>query len=161
MNVVTGLFKPTNAFRTLDRLMENGFAKDDLSMISSVAQMPDYLKREPEDAAVSGTVAGALVGGTLAALGTWGVSTIPGFETMLAAGFLNTTAGSVIGGFLGSLYKVRAESQTTIDIHEEIASGRILMMVKADAQGSEMAHALMEEGEGESIEIHDISLTRR
>lgn len=159
MKMVTGLFTPTNAFRTLDHLMENGFVNDDLSMISSVAQVPDYLEGEPEDAAVSGTVAGAFVGGTLAALGTWGVSTIPGFETMLAAGFLNTAAGSVIGGFLGSLYKVRAESQTTIDIHEELASGKMLMIVKTDAQGADMACALMEQGEGESIEIHDISLT--
>ena len=78
---------------------------------------------------------------------------------MLAAGFLNTAAGSVIGGFLGSLYKVRAESQTTIDIHEELASGKMLMIVKTDAQGADMARALMEQGEGESIEIHDISLS--
>lgn len=157
MNVVTGLFTPTNAFVTLDRLMENGFTRDNLSVISSATQMPDYLEGEPEEAAAAGTAAGAAAGGVLAALGTWAVSTIPGLETMAAAGFLNTAAGGVMGAFLGSLFAVRAESQTAMDIHEELAAGKVLVVVNADAREAERARALMEQSRGENIEIHDIS----
>lgn len=156
MKAVTGLFTPSDTQRAVDRLHEMGFAYEDLSIISSVPHMPEYLEGEPEESAVSGAAVGALTGGTLAALGTWAVAAVPGFETMVAAGFLNTAAGSVIGGFLGSLFAVRAESQAKLDVHEELSLGKILLVVRAGDRRAETAASLMEKSSGEHVVVHEI-----
>ena len=75
---------------------------------------------------------------------------------MVAAGFLNTAAGSVIGGFLGSLFAVRAESQAKLDVHEELSLGKILLVVRAGDRRAETAASLMEKSSGEHVVVHEI-----
>jgi hypothetical protein len=157
MKVVTGLFTPENVGPALRRLRENGFSAEDLSVLSSSSEMPDYLDGEPEEAAAAGATVGAVAGGSIGALGPLIASSIPGFESMFSAGLLTTTLGGVVGGFLGSLYNVRAKEQPGLDIHEELEAGKFLLLAKTDGVEAETAVSLMEENNGQHVEIHTIS----
>lgn len=156
MKIVIGLFRPNDVIAAVRRLRENSFSYDDLSTMSSAAEIPDYLESDAEEAAAGGAATGAVAGGAVGALGTAAVSTIPGFESMFIAGLMTTALGSVIGGYLGSLYGVRAESQTEIDIHEALESGKILLVVKTDNGNTETAVSLLEQSNGEHVEVHTV-----
>lgn len=156
MKIVTGLFTADDVITAVHRLTENNFSYNDLSLMSSAAEMPDYLEGEPEAAATSGAAVGAVAGGSIGALGTWVASAIPGFESMFVSGLITTAVGGVIGGYLGSLYTVRATSQTKLDIHEELEAGNMLMVVKTDGHNTQTAVTLMTESNGQHIEMHTI-----
>jgi outer membrane lipoprotein SlyB len=115
------------------------------------------LESEPEEAAVSGAAVGATAGGSIGALGAWVSSSIPGFESMFVAGALTTTIGAVVGGYLGSLYNVRADSKTEIDIDEELAAGKVLLIVKTDEGEMETAVSILSQNNGQHVETHTIS----
>ena len=160
MKIINGLFTPENAVRTIRRLVNDGFSYDDLSMMSSVAEIPEYLdlEGEPEKSAGSGAAVGAVAGGTIGALSSFAASTIPGFENMFVSGLMATTVGGVVGGYLGSLYSVRAETQTEIDVHEALEEGDILIVVKtASNDQAKTAESIMQHYEGRDVEIHHVS----
>jgi hypothetical protein len=157
MKIVLGLFQPTDAMNAINGLRDAGFNYDDMSVLSSAAQMPTYLEGDPEDSAVSGAAIGGVAGGVAGALGAWAVPAIPGFEAMAATGLLTTAAGSVMGGFLGSLYSVRAESKTQIDIHEALESGQVLLLVKTVDENEDRAKEVLESSDGHSVQIHDFA----
>jgi len=154
MKIVTGLFTPEDAFATIDYLTDNGFTYSDLSLVSSARDIPAYLEGDSEESAAAGAVVGGVAGGALAALGTWVSSTIPGFESMVVAGLLSTAIGGVVGAYLGSLYTVRAETQSETNIVEALAQGKFLLVVNADEMGAETAVSFM--SKGENVEIHVI-----
>ena len=153
MKIVTGIFAPEDAIEAMHRLTENGFSYDDLSMMSSdTEEVPAYLENEPEKSATSGAAAG----GSLGVLGAWVASVAPGVELVLVNGLLATAAGSVVGGYLGSLYSVHAKSPTRYEIHEELEAGNYLLLVKVDEASEETAVSVMEQGNGQYIETHTI-----
>ena len=156
MKIVTGLFSPEDALGVIRRLVRQGFTYDDLSMMSNVAEIPDYLEGKPEKSAASGAAAGAAAGGAIGALGSVIASTIPGFETMFVSGLMTTAVGGVIGGYLGSLYNVRNESQTKIDIHEALEAGDYLIITRANKANDKTAETIMTRSNGRHIEIHTI-----
>jgi len=156
MKIVLGLFTPKNAVSAIRRLIHDKFDYGDLSMMASATEMPEYLAGKPEKSAASGAAAGAAIGGTVGALGSLVASTIPGFETMSLAGLMTTAAGSVIGSYLGSLYNVRAASQTKIDIHEALESDQILIIVRADKARAKTARSILANSNGQHIETHTI-----
>ena len=156
MRIVIGLFEPNDALAAIRLLQEHGFTYEDLSLVSASSDIPDVLEGEPEKAAAGGAAAGAVAGGTIGALGTLIASSIPGMETMFVSGLMATAAGGVISGFLGSLYSVRAESQTKIDIKDELAAGKLLLVVKTDKSQTEMVESQLAECQGEHIESHDV-----
>ena len=156
MKIVTGLFSPEDAVAVIRRLTKQGFNYDDFSMMSSVAEMPDYLEGDPEKSATTGAAAGAAAGSAVGALSSVAASTIPGFETMFISGLMTTAVGGVIGGYLGSLYNVRAETQTKIDIHEALESGDILIVVHVNKASANTAKSIMKHSSGKHVEIHTI-----
>lgn len=156
MRIITGLFEPNDAFTAVDELLKGGFSVNDLSLVSSAAEMPAFLEGDPEASAAGGVVAGAVVGGAAGALGAWIAPNIPGFETMLAAGLLTTASGSVIGGYLGSLFSVRADGQTKLNVHEALAEGKVLLVVKVDPENPTNPQPVMIENNAEDMEVHDM-----
>ncbi len=156
MKVTTGLFSPKNAIKAIRTLIEQGYERDDLSMISSTSEIPEFLEGEQEEAAATGAVVGAVTGGATGALGAAAVSTIPGLENLLISGLMSTTLGSAVGAYLGSLYTVRAESQTELNIHNELGEGKILIVVKLKGEADETAVHVMQEAGGEHVETHQI-----
>lgn len=157
MNIVTGLFQPDKLAPAIRQLTQNGFQLDHLSIVTSAAHVPAFMEGEPETSAVSGAAVGGAVGGAAGALGSWAVASIPGMESLLAAGMLTTAAGGVIGGYLGSLYGVRAESQTELDVHEAVADGEILLIVQTDETAVDTAVTLMESSHGRHVEAHTVA----
>lgn len=158
MWIVTGLFEPEEVFAAARRAMEElDMTSQDLSLVSSVSDIPTALEGEPKEAAASGATVGAAAGSSIGALGTLAASTIPGFEAMFVSGLMATAAGGVIGGYLGSLYGVRAESQTKIDIKEELAAGRLLLIVRTDESDTEEVKSILEASQGDHVEIHNVS----
>jgi hypothetical protein len=156
MKIVIGLFEPEDAIAAAYRLNDHGFGYDDLSLMTSASEMPESLEGKPEEGAASGAAVGAVTGGAIGALGTLVASTIPGLETMFVSGLMATAAGGVISAFLGSLYGVRAESQTKIDIKDELAAGKMLLVVKTNKNDAEAAESLLAECQGEHIETHTV-----
>lgn len=156
MKIITGLFSPEDAVAAIRRLTKQGFNYDDFSMMSSAAEMPDYLEGDPEKSATTGAAAGAAAGSAVGALSSVVASTIPGFETMFVSGLMTTAVGGVVGGYLGSLYNVRAESQTKIDIHEALEAGDILIVVRAQKSNEKTAESIMTNSNGKHIDIHTI-----
>jgi outer membrane lipoprotein SlyB len=161
MKIVIGLFNPGDMIEAISSLREYGVTYDDMSVISSASDMPEFLESDSEKAAVSGAAAGAAAGGVLGALGAWISPNIPGFESMFAAGLLTTTAGSVIGGYLGSLYSMRADDQTELDIDQELEAGHVLLLVRVNDSRvndsiDEKTASLLKDSGGRDVEIHEI-----
>lgn len=159
MKIITGLFQPEDAIFTVRRLINHGFEREDLSMISAIADLPEYVEEvESEGAAVTGATAGAVTGSSVGALGSWAISTIPGLESVFVTGFLMATAiGGIVGGFLGSLYSVRADEQSKINMHDELAAGKVLIVVKISGKvDAKTAVTIMEESSGEHVNAHVI-----
>lgn len=159
MKIVTGLFQPEDAIFAVRRLINHGFGREDLSMVSTIADLPEYIEEvESEDAAITGAAAGAVTGSSVGALGSWVVSTIPGLESVFVSGFLMATAiGGIVGGFLGSLYSVRADEQSKINMHDELAAGKVLVVANISGKtDAETAVTLMKESSGEHVNAHVI-----
>lgn len=158
MWIVTGFFEREAVFGAARRLLEElDLSAEDLSLVSSVSEIPDDLKGEPEQAAMGGATIGAATGSSLGALGTFVASSIPGLETLFVSGLMATAAGGLIGSYLGSIYSIRAESQTKIDIKEELAAGRLLLVVRAKEGDTERVRSILEAEQGANVEIHQTS----
>lgn len=154
MEIVIGTFTQEEANETIGYLTDNGFTYEDLSLISSAADIPEYLEGEAEASAVSGAVVGGVAGSALAVLGAWVSPVIPGFESTMVAGLLTTTLGGVVGAYLGSLYNLRAETKTGMEIDEALEAGKVLLVVRVDGMGAEAATTFMTKGE--NVETHVI-----
>lgn len=158
MKIIIGLFDPDNAITAVRKLLDSGFDYNELSMMSSSSDIPDYyLETEPEEAAGNGAVIGAVTGGTIGALSSAVASTIPGFESMFVSGLMATAAGSVIGTYLGSIYSVRAETFEEINIDEALANGDILIVAKTEEDALvETAVSVLEKTQGQHIKVHTV-----
>jgi hypothetical protein len=157
MKIVTAIYDPDMIESAVDHLTTNHIPRENLSFISSAAEIPTYLEGEPEKSAVSGALLGAVSGGTIGALGSVAVSQIPGFDIpMLVSGLMSTTLSGVVGAYLGSLYSVQADTQEQIDVHEELAAGRVLLLVKTTEEEADAVKELLAEAGGAHSEIHII-----
>lgn len=157
MRIVTAIFAPEAVESAVEYLTTKNIPRENLSLISSTADMPTYLEGEPEKSAVSGALLGAVSGGTMGALGSVAVSNIPGFDIpILVSGLMATTLSGVVGAYLGSLYSVRADTQEHIDIHEELEAGRVLLLIRTMEEEADAIKELLEEANGAHVEIHTI-----
>jgi hypothetical protein len=159
MKIVTGLFRDQKqAQQVLATLQQAGLDRDRLSLITAVnaQELPD-LEEQPEKTAVEGAALGGTLGSLLGLLGSIIVVPLPGFGPMLASGLMATAAGGVLGGYLGSVYSVRAASKTELNIKEELADGAVLMIVHIDGiQTKPTAAEIIKKGGGAYVEQHDL-----
>ena len=156
MKVVTALMLPEEARQAARGLAARGFTREELFFTNDVSRVPEYLSGEPEEAAVGGAALGAIIGTVIGFLGSWLIFTLLDVESSFIIGIILAAVGFVVGGYLGSLYLVRAESQTRMDIHEELDEGKWLLMVKANRKNPETAVTLLQQNNGEHIETHDV-----
>lgn len=157
MNIVTGLFKPKDVIKVIRELRQASYDYEDLSLISKVANVPDFIDGEPEESAAQGAAVGAAAGGVIGLLGSFAVSTIPGLESSFVSGLMATSAGSVIGGYLGSIYTVRAESQTHHDVHQALEEGDILLVVHVGSNSVDNTVDLLNQNNGYQVETHQVT----
>ncbi|MCL4262034.1 MAG: hypothetical protein KJ069_02415 [Anaerolineae bacterium] len=166
MNVVTGIFTAEEAAAVVNYFTKSGFLPESVAVISSPMEMPAYLDGEPEQAATTGAVTGGVAGGTLGALTILVASTIPAFrampviagsESLVIFGLMTTAVGSVVGGYLGSMYSVRASSEPQINMVELLDTGHVVLVVTTEGGAkAETAVALMHQLGGRQIEIHPL-----
>ncbi len=158
MKIVTAIFAPEDIENAIDHLINNNVPRENLSLVSSAGAMPAYLEGKPEKSAASGALLGAVSGGTVGALGSVAVANIAGFESesLLVSGLMATAVSSIIGGYLGSLYSVRADTQTQIDVHEELEAGNVLLLIEVPEAQAEAVKEILAKTEGEHAQIHTV-----
>lgn len=156
MKIVTAIFAPEDIENAIDHLINNNVPRENLSLVSSAGAMPAYLEGKPEKSAASGALLGAVSGGTVGALGSVAVANIAGFESLLVSGLMATAVSSIIGGYLGSLYSVRADTQTQIDVHEELEAGNLLLLIEVPEAQADAVKEILAKTEGEHAQIHTV-----
>lgn len=146
------------AGQALDRLVFSGFPLAQVFLLDRGLERPSAL--EIPDApfgAVTGTptglkkgmVLGNLIGGTSGLLLGAGLIALPGVGTMmlssaiafiLLSGGICTAAGGLTGGLIGlGLTSDQAKAHS-----QEVAQGRVLLVVEGDSQDIEQARRLLE-----------------
>lgn len=167
MSVVTGLFAAEEIAAVESYFTKNGFPPESLSVISSPMEMPAYLEGNPKQAALTGAALGALAGGAMGIITTLVVSALPAFqvipvmmgvEPVFVLGLMFTAVGCIVGGYLGSLYSVRADSNLNIDVVRFLESGHHILVATTEGERKvETAVSLMQQLGGQQIEIHPLS----
>src|SRR6202522_1308161 len=106
---VFGIYHNANqAERVVERLREEGFSNDDISVLLQDSQGSKNFAHEKNTKAPEGTTTGAttggVIGGTLGLLAGIGALAIPGVGPLIAAGpIMATLAGVGVGGAVGGL----------------------------------------------------------
>ncbi len=148
---VVALYDDANAaHRAVSELVENGFPREDISVVVPDAQQ-EYA-RQLENADMSNTAQGAGIGAGLgAALGGFGgllvglgALTVPGIGPVLAAGPLaaaisglagagvGAVAGGITGGLLGALIDMGIPEERANYYAEGVRRGGTLLIVRTD-----------------------------
>jgi len=106
--LVTGLFKVrSTAERAVETLIENGYSRDDISLLMSEATKGREFGLRMASKAPEGATAGATIGGVLGAIAAGlvalGVIVVPGLALVGAGPVVATLAGLGAGGAAGGL----------------------------------------------------------
>ncbi len=157
MKIVTGLYNPDDVISAVRWLTNNDINYDDISVLSSASDTPFFLEGEPEESAVTGAVIGALIGGLIGAVAIWLTFIAINEPLNLLIGLVGTTAGVMLGTYLGSIYRTRATTRPRLHVHDALADGKILLMVKAEGETLNTAVATMKANRAIEVEVHDVS----
>jgi uncharacterized protein (TIGR02271 family) len=164
---VVGLFDSyTEAQSVVQDLIDNGFRRDDISVVSNDSAQLDDRERmvgTEESAAAegagTGAVGGTVLGGALGLLVGAGLLAIPGIGPVLAAGPLAATIGSgaaiagagalgagigaATGGLIGGLVGAGVPKEDAEYYAEGVRRGGTLVTVNAEDAMAGMAHDIM------------------
>lgn len=153
---VVGVFhERDDAREAIEALKDDGFAADDISILSPDKHETQTMAEETGTQAGSGAASGALTGGVLGGLGGWlvgiGALAIPGVGPFIAAGaFATALGGAAIGAGVGAIAGAlvgMGVSKEEADYYEgEVKSGRTLVTVRADARYDDAQRIMREHG---------------
>ncbi len=140
---VYGIFRDRmHAEQGVDTLIENGFRREDISVLfPDNAGTKDFAHEKhtkaPEGATAGGG-AGVIVGGTLGLLAGIGALTIPGIGPFIAAGPILSAlggagAGAVVGGLIGALVGMGIPEYEAKRYEGMIRQGHVLLSVHCDS----------------------------
>lgn len=142
MKVVAGIFdNDLTADRAVSSLLDEGFSKDEISLIMSDKTRDKIFSSTDDEAnrVAKGGIVGASIGGTLGALiaglTTVGVLVLPG-GGLLAVGpivaiLYGAGAGGTIGGLSGALISAGFAADDANRYEEEINQGKAIVIVHA------------------------------
>lgn len=158
--LVTGLFKTrSGAERAVDKLVNDGFPREDISLLMSDATRGrefalQMATKAPEGAATGATVGGAL-GAIAAGLVVLGVIAIPGLAIVAAGPVIATLAGlgagAAAGGLAGALIGLGIPEHEAKFYNEAIEKGGILLGVYAHDDRAGHARKILEASEAEKV----------
>lgn len=147
---VVGIFTDrSDAERAIEALHAVGFTDDEIGFaMRGSAGAEGATSAEvghTGEGAMGGVIAGAGVGGLLAAAAA--ALIFPGFGPVVAGGILaavlhGAAIGAVAGGFLGVLKGMGVPEEEAQYYEREFEAGHILIMVKADARSREAREVL-------------------
>ncbi len=162
---VFGIYKSAAlAERAVDRLIENGFSNDDISVLLPDEQSSKNFAHEKNTKAPEGTTtgvaSGGLVGGTLGLLAGVGALAIPGVGPFIAAGPIMAAlagigVGTTVGGLIGALVGMGIPEYEAKRYEGRIKEGGILLSVHCETKEEiDRAKKLLEQ-----TDAHDIAST--
>jgi len=142
---VVGVFSDRlDAERAIAELHRIGFSDDQIGFAMRKGEAVEgttntEIGNRTEKGAMTGVLAGAGVGGLVAAAAAL---LIPGFGPVIAGGILaamldGAAIGAVAGGFLGALTGMGVPEEAAHYYEREFNEGRVLVMVKADGRYQE------------------------
>jgi hypothetical protein len=124
----------------IDRLLEAGFSRDDISALTADASLPgrhlgvETKSKAPEGAAV-GAATGGVLGAAAATLVALGAIAIPGLGLVAAgpvvAALAGAGAGGAAGGIIGAIAGMGVPEHEARMFADEIKSGGVLVGVNA------------------------------
>ncbi len=139
---VYGIFSSvSHAEQAVDRLMADGFASGDISvLLPDTVSTRDFAHKKDTKApegATTGATAGGVVGGTLGVLAGIGALAIPGVGPFIAAGpimagLAGMGVGGVVGGFVGALVGMGIPEYEAKRYEGRLKSGGVLLSVHCD-----------------------------
>jgi hypothetical protein len=137
-HLVTGLFNTkAGAELATDLLIENGFSRDDISILMSDATRGREFAMTTDSKAPEGAATGAAIGGVLGAIAAGlvavGIIALPGIGLVAAgpiiAALAGAGAGGAAGGLLGALVGAGVPEHEAKFFSEAIEKGGILVGV--------------------------------
>ena len=139
---VFGIYHNANqAERVVDRLREEGFSNDDISVLLQDNQGSKDFAHEKNTKAPEGTTtgvtAGGVIGGTLGLLAGIGALAIPGVGPFIAAGpimgaLAGLGVGGAVGGLIGALVGMGIPEYEAKRYEGHIKAGGVLLSVHCD-----------------------------
>src|SRR5712671_5035427 len=139
---IVGIFdQRSDAERAVRDLMDNGFRREDISLIagnpSDEPSQSTITSSEGMSSTAAGAGTGAFIGGLGGLLIGLGVLAIPGVGPVIAAGPLATTligagVGAAAGGLIGSLLDIGVPEEEAGYYAEGIRRGSTLVSVSTD-----------------------------
>src|SRR5450631_696715 len=147
---VFGIYHNANqAERVVERLREEGFSNDDISVLLQDNQGTRDFAHEKDTKAPEGTTtgvtAGGVIGGTLGVLTGIGALAIPGLGPFIAAGpimagLAGLGVGGAVGGLIGALVGMGIPEYEAKRYEGRVKEGGILLSVHCDTS-DEIARA--------------------
>ena len=159
---VYGTFEDRDAVeKAVDRLRNEGFLSNDISVIFPDRDLSKEFAIEKNtkapEGALTGGGTGLVIGGALGWLAGIGMIAIPGIGPLLAAGpivaaITGAGVGSAVGGIAGALIGLGVPELEARRYEEEVKRGRILVSVRCDSVGvAHTARTVLEECGGSSV----------
>jgi len=142
MKTVAGIFdSDITADRAVSSLLDEGFSKDDISLIMSDKTRDNIFSSTDDEAnrVAKGGIFGAALGGVLGALvaglTTVGIIVLPGGSLLavgpIIAALYGAGAGGTIGGLSGALISAGFAADEANRFEEEIKHGKAIVIVHA------------------------------
>src|ERR1700723_1588850 len=159
---VFGIYHNANqAERVVERLREEGFSKDAISVLLEDNQGSKDFAHEKNTKAPEGTttggVTGGVIGGTLGLLAGIGALAIPGVGPFIAAGpimgaLAGLGAGGAVGGLIGALVGMGMPEYEAKRYEGRVKAGGVLLSVHCDTSDEiSLANELLKSTGAEDI----------
>jgi hypothetical protein len=139
---IVGIYdKEIQAVQAVEELKYQGYAQEDISMITNNREMLEKLgidkpsRSKMNEGAKTGAATGSLIGGLAGLLAGFGAFTIPGIGPILAAGpiaaaFVGGSAGIGVGGITGALIGLGIPEEDASRYEQEMHHEKILVLVE-------------------------------
>jgi hypothetical protein len=159
-HLVTGLFKErSSAELAVERLVESGYSRDDISILMSDATRGREFGVRTDSKAPEGAATGAAIGGVAGAIAAGliavGIIAAPGIGLVAAgpiiAALAGAGAGGTAGGLIGALIGAGIPEHEAKFFSDEIAGGGILVGVYTHDDRKEPAQQVLKDTGAESV----------
>jgi hypothetical protein len=157
---VTAIFDSSEtASVAVDRLIDAGFSRDDVSMLVSESTRGRVFGIEEHTKAAEGAATGGALGGTLGALGAGlvavGAITIPGVGLAaagpLVAALAGAGAGGAAGGLTGAFVGMGIREHEARVYADQVQNGRLLLGVHAHEDRVDRAKQILKNTGGTAV----------
>jgi len=168
MKIVTGMLRtPIEAEAALERIMNLGYHREDISLIMSETALRKHFTIEEGTKAAAGAgfggVLGGAVGAALAAVAAVGTSLVfPGIGLVvagpIAAALAGAGAGGATGGLIGALVGAGIPEQRARAYETGLAGGSILVGTEArSAEDADQIERILEDSGAARIRTTDVN----